>query len=152
MVTFQRNGIRFVLRVAGIAISDNKVLLTKNIKDDYWFIPGGRIEESEDSKAAIIREMKEELDQNIKIVKYLCMIENFFMENDIKYHEVGIYYKIIVPQKWSGTKTITENEQIMEFKWIRIDEFEEIIVYPQNIKNIIKGNNIQMNYIIREYN
>ena len=138
MISVDIDDNRFNFRVAGIAIKENKIMLNKVKEQDYWFIPGGRIEGGEDSKNAIRREMKEKIDQNIIIEKYMFTIENFFQENDKKYHELGIYYHINVPEIWDGIKTINEAGTIIEYKWIDIDSLNNINVYPEIIKQIVK--------------
>ena len=41
---------------------------------DWWEFPGGKIEEGETAKEAIIREIKEELNTTIKPVQHLCTV------------------------------------------------------------------------------
>ena len=43
---------------------------------DGWEFPGGKIEEQEKPEEALIREIKEEMEVDIKINKYLCTIEH----------------------------------------------------------------------------
>ena len=42
MIDIKINGIRCLLRTMGIAVKQNKLLLTRFKKKDYWFLPGGR--------------------------------------------------------------------------------------------------------------
>ena len=60
-------------------IKDNKVVITKykkgNKKEGYYDIPGGKIEEGETSKDALIREIKEELDTEIKVGNLIGTVE-----------------------------------------------------------------------------
>jgi hypothetical protein len=44
MVTFTAGPRRFTYRVGAIVIRDGYVLLTRNLSEDYWFTPGGRVE------------------------------------------------------------------------------------------------------------
>lgn len=56
--------------VLGIIINqDKKILLVKRSDIPLWTIPGGNVEKSETSKQAIVREIKEEIGINIKIIK-----------------------------------------------------------------------------------
>lgn len=57
------------IRVAGIIIENNKLLLIHRKKDgrEYWVFPGGGIEAGESEIDAVIREVYEET--NIKVVK-----------------------------------------------------------------------------------
>lgn len=44
----------------------------KGIHENIWEFPGGKVEENEAKEEAIIREIKEELSWDIKVVKHLC--------------------------------------------------------------------------------
>ena len=41
--------------------NDNKVLLVKHTYQPHWYIPGGGVKKGESTKAAILRELKEEI-------------------------------------------------------------------------------------------
>ena len=47
-------------RVSVVIIKDNKLLLVRGI-EDYYFTPGGKIEEGETANQAVVRELNEEL-------------------------------------------------------------------------------------------
>ncbi|BES61724.1 NUDIX hydrolase [Dysgonomonas capnocytophagoides] len=59
-----------------IAIKDNKLLLAFSKNKQAWYLPGGKLDEGETSKEALLREIKEELnvDLNPEKLKYLYHI------------------------------------------------------------------------------
>ncbi|MDP2649343.1 MAG: NUDIX domain-containing protein [bacterium] len=65
-------------RVAAVIIKDNKILLMRRFKNGqkYFVFPGGGVEENESIENALIREIKEEFDIDIKIEKLLFQNEN----------------------------------------------------------------------------
>jgi len=63
MISFDRNGVRFKDRAAGLCIHDGYVLPTKADQDRYWILPGGRVEIGEDTRAALARAFLEETGQ-----------------------------------------------------------------------------------------
>lgn len=69
----------FNIRVTGILIEDNKILLVQQKLSDKrdWSLPGGRLERGETLSQGIIREMKEETGVDVEIVRllYLCDVE-----------------------------------------------------------------------------
>lgn len=63
---------------AAIIIKDKKIFVTQRGYGefkDYWEFPGGKLEKDESAKDCIIREIKEELDADIEVVKFLNTIE-----------------------------------------------------------------------------
>ena len=51
----------YIDKLAFIDIQDKKLLSTKSVGKDTWYIPGGKREENETDHQALIREVKEEL-------------------------------------------------------------------------------------------
>ncbi|MCI8641532.1 MAG: NUDIX domain-containing protein [Clostridia bacterium] len=78
------------IEVAGAILldKDNKILLIhrNTAKMQRWELPGGKLEKGEIPKATTIRELKEELDIDVKPLKYVGF--KVFEENDVilKYH------------------------------------------------------------------
>ena len=66
----------FNIRVTGILIEDEKLLLVKQKVSDKrnWSLPGGKLEQGETIEQGVIREMKEETGLNVEIIRllYLC--------------------------------------------------------------------------------
>jgi 8-oxo-dGTP pyrophosphatase MutT (NUDIX family) len=51
---------RFPVSVKGVVIRDGKVILVRNVRDE-WELPGGKLELSESPKECLAREIAEEL-------------------------------------------------------------------------------------------
>lgn len=56
----------FIDKLAYIYLKDGKLLVTLSKGKDTWYIPGGKREAGETDHEALIREVKEELDVNLK--------------------------------------------------------------------------------------
>jgi 8-oxo-dGTP pyrophosphatase MutT (NUDIX family) len=62
---------RFNYRVAGVLLRGNKVLLHKEEKDLYWYLPGGRCELLEPSPDTLVREFMEEANATVTVKRLL---------------------------------------------------------------------------------
>jgi len=139
MITFERDHNKFNFRVAGIAIHNNRILLHTTEKDDFWNLPGGRVEFNESTDQTIIREIKEELDIEVQINKLLFVNEDFFDYENKHYHEIGFYYLIDFPdgheviEKEGEFKGIEDNGRLI-FRWFSLDELKDMNVYPEILK------------------
>jgi len=64
--------------VAAVIIKDNKILATQRGYGDFkgkWEFPGGKIEPNESKEEALIREIKEEMNADINVEKYLTTVD-----------------------------------------------------------------------------
>ena len=64
--------------VAAIIMKNNEVFATQRGYGEFkggWEFPGGKIEPGETNEEALIREIKEELDADIKVDKYFCTVK-----------------------------------------------------------------------------
>lgn len=139
MITFEEMNNKFNFRVAGIAIHNNRILLHTTLTDDFWNLPGGRVEFNESTDRTIIREIKEELDIEVQTKELLFVREDFFEYDDKQYHEIGFYYSIDLPEWHEVTQKNDEFYGIEEgskliFKWFPLDQLKDLNVYPEILK------------------
>ena len=97
MVTFTVGSWHFTYRVGAIVLREGHVLLTRNLSENYWFTPNGRVEIGESAHAAIDREIKEELGVTGRIDRLLWSSENFFRMGEISHHEIALYFLVTLP-------------------------------------------------------
>ena len=85
-------------RTCGIIKQEDKFLIMRVNKSNYYHIPGGHIEIGEDSEQALIREIKEEIGCNVQKANLFAIQENFWIRDDKKCHGIEFYY-IVQPKE-----------------------------------------------------
>lgn len=122
MIRFDEGNRRFNYRVVGVAVHDGWVLLHRGAGDPFWTLPGGRAELGETAAETLKREMREELDAEIKVVRALWFAENFFEYDARNYHEIALYLLMRFPQSGRFAPTTEafmgrERDVSLTFRW-----------------------------------
>jgi 8-oxo-dGTP pyrophosphatase MutT (NUDIX family) len=135
MITFDKDGVRFVVRSAGIALRGNHVLLHRSPDEDFWSLPGGRCELNEATNDALRREMQEELGIDVQVERLLWVVENFFEYDGRNCHEIGFYYLMSIadqsPLHDRGDEFLGDEFGLpLIFKWHDMQELDSLAVYP----------------------
>ncbi len=145
--------VKFNFRVACIVTGQKKILIQKNFNDDYYSIIGGRVKFFEDTTEALIREINEETGITISRdeAKLIDIVENFFIYDNTKFHEILFIYKVEENEKlmmMDNFKTIDKNNSIN--LWVDIKELNKYKIMPTIVKKII--DNDKLNHeIIKDY-
>lgn len=92
MISYQFGQNKFNFRSVAILIIKNHVLLQREADDDFWSLPGGRVELFESSGETVVREIEEELGLMTKAGPLQFYVENFFTFKSIHYHEISTYF------------------------------------------------------------
>lgn len=90
-IKLQNDEWKLKLRVAGCVVKDDKILGVQMCTNKFYCLPGGHVELGESTEDAVIREMKEEIDLDCKIVNLICFLENFFKSGDKRYMKFAIF-------------------------------------------------------------
>ena len=148
MITFVQSDIQFTLRVAAVAIHDRHILLHRAEGDDFWALPGGRVEMLEPAAESLKREMKEEMDANVRVERLLWVIENFF-DHKISHHELGLYFSIDLgvdfahhdkTQPFYGREDGPDGNANLKliFQWFPIDRLEDVYLFPTFLRTALQ--------------
>ena len=126
--------------VLGLIKRDGKVLVEEGYdkirKETFYRFLGGGIEFQEKSNEALVREFKEELAVDIKVGKYLGLLENIFVSNGKKAHELVLLYEGSISDKdYKEKYHIVDDGSEMDATWIEIEKFKngELILYPEKV-------------------
>ena len=136
-------------RTCGLLRNNKKVLL--QIEDGNVLIPGGHVEFMEDSKNALIREFKEELNLDIKINEFICFGE-FLINGDFNIQQLNTFYEascdnLEIPQE--GEFELKDSDgKMQKFKWFDEDEINKLELEPKVLLDIIKGKQIENKHFV----
>ena len=140
MLMIKQDSARFVYRVAGEAVHQDRVLLHRAERDDFWALPGGRGEMMEPSPETLRREMREEAGLAIDVDRLLWVVENFFDYRGKTWHELGLYFLMSFPpdspvwargESFMGEEAFPDGRRLqLFFQWFPLASLEAVIVYP----------------------
>jgi 8-oxo-dGTP diphosphatase len=124
------------IRVVAAVICDSmeqptKIFATARGYGDFkgqWEFPGGKIEAGESSEAALIREIKEELDADITVGALIDTIEYDYPAFHLS---MDCYWCVVT----SGTLKLLEAQ---EARWLSKDELDSVQWLPADITLIKK--------------
>jgi len=130
---------RFNYRVAGVAIHDGCVLLHQAEGDSFWTLPGGRAEHGETAEETIRREMREELETDVDVVRLLWIVENFFEYDGLQHHEVALYFLIRFPEaslpRTSASFDRTTGGVRFRFTWHPVrSDLTQVPLFPEFLR------------------
>ena len=135
----------FNLRACAVIVHGETLLVMRDQKLSYAYLPGGRIKLNETAQQALIRELQEEIGIQAQIERPLWVTQAFFTESasQQKFHEIGFYFLVSCKEN-ETLPTINnfirwENGIEHRFEWVSFDELSDIDVQPEFIKNRIRS-------------
>ena len=120
-----------LLLVAACALldSDGRVLLAKRpaggSMGGLWEFPGGKLDDGETPEAALIRELKEELDLNVEAA---CLSPIAFASHDSG--DFHLLMPLFVCRKWDGVPQPLVAEAL---KWVRPQKLLDYNMPPADV-------------------
>jgi ADP-ribose pyrophosphatase YjhB (NUDIX family) len=113
------------------------------VKGETYYRPlGGMIEFQEESSKALIREIHEEINEDITDINYLGTLENIFINEGKPGHEILIVYdaKFLNDSVYSK-ESLEVKEEGWDGKayWMQMEEFisKKFILYPDGLIDLL---------------
>lgn len=142
-ITFKTPEGRFNYRACAVIVHKERLLVMKDNRSPYFYLPGGRVALHETAEKAVLRELREELAIEATIIRPLWMAQSFFTEDVTgeRFHELCLYCLVDV----TNTKLLSRGESFLgaesekghRFTWLPFDRIEREYMYPLFLKKHI---------------
>lgn len=116
---------------AAIIVKDNKVFATQRGYGEFkdgWEFPGGKLEPGESAREALIREIREELDVDIRVGRLLETVEYDYPEFHLTMH-------CFICELLSEEIVLKEHE---DARWLKEEELDTVDWLPADVGVISK--------------
>lgn len=121
-ISFELDSSIISWRAAALINDGKSILLQRKINDASLAPIGCRVKVGETFEKALRREIKEEINLNLKIDRLLFVIENFAVIDSKRYQEISFIYNIIFDNKeFKYYQDIFVIDGI-EFVWVKISD------------------------------
>ena len=134
---------KFNYRVCGLFLSEGRILAMHDERSPYYYLPGGRVKLGETAEEAILREIREELKLEARILRPLWLNQAFFTEDvdGLRYHELCLYFLLAAADgelEARGERFILrERRHTLRFEWLAFDALKDAYFYPSFLKTEI---------------
>ena len=122
---------RFNIRVYGLLIDDNRVLVCDEERFDKRFtkFPGGALEFGEGMRDALVREWREETGTKIEVTEHVYTTD-FFQPSifDKRDQLISVYFKVKLLEPFKAMMSETKHDYIegnpesISWRWLRLDD------------------------------
>ena len=116
---------------AAIIVKDNKVFATQRGYGEFkdgWEFPGGKLEPGESAREALVREIREELDADIRVGRLLETVEYDYPEFHLTMH-------CFICELLSEEIVLKEHE---DARWLKEEELDTVDWLPADVGVISK--------------
>jgi len=113
MPTPQPPVLEIELIARGLCVRDNRVLLCKSIKGNYFYLPGGHVEFGEPAATALAREFLEETGAFARVGTIALVHEHFFRQGPHLRHELNLVFHVEL-----ASTQVVSREKKLAFDWV----------------------------------
>ena len=126
-VRFKDNetNVEFLLRTSAIIYdsSKTKILLFHPLKRRVYMLPGGKVEQLEQTKDAIEREIYEELGWKLEF-EFAGISEEFFLDMNEKTQFINVIYKATYSEEIKEKSFYGKEGDWVTFNWVNLNELD----------------------------
>lgn len=125
---------RIEIIARGVWIESGRLLLCRNVKGEFWYLPGGHVEFGESAGFALRREFEEETGIEPVIGCPLLVMENVFHDGRSEHHELLVMFHVEHPGFGSPPPPVPSLEPGIAFDWMDLASVIDIDLRPHTIR------------------
>lgn len=148
-IKYKNDKFQFIYRTSAIIYNSDKsrILLFYGDDREYYMLPGGKVQELEQSKNAIKREIKEELGYDNLEYNLIGVSEEILEDKRLNVHQITLIYESLYNGEISDESFKSIETDWINFKWIKISELKKYKIHPKNI-DVMLNNEEKIKHII----
>jgi 8-oxo-dGTP diphosphatase len=124
------NNIELISR--GVVTHGGAIFLCKHSDVANYFFPGGHVEEGENTKEALERELLEETGHKISIGEFMGVVEFNYPGKTKQIYEINFVYQVSL-----DSKDVSSKEEKLKFEWISLRDLDSIDVRPKHLTDAV---------------
>lgn len=115
-----------------IIVREGKVLLTRDVGDANFELPGGRLDMGEDVRVGLEREMQEELHIEVEVTKPVFVCQTLWGRNKIPHYFVAFAATLL-----SSIEMVKpDGVEVEEMRWVSPEEMKDLAIYQECVDAI----------------
>lgn len=110
--------------------------MCKNIKGNYFYLPGGHIEFGEPARDALTREILEETGLECRVGSLMLTSEHSFSDGKKDHHEINLVFHMehIGPPRSPMPDPVPSIETKIGFEWVELASLTDLDLRPIELK------------------
>lgn len=129
-----------------VIFNRDRLLCCRSIKKGYLYLPGGHIEEGEDARTALRRELNEEAGLTVSPGPLLAVAEVTFAAKSGVCHEVDLMFHVVIERE-----EIASIEPKIAFQWVVRSDLSSLDFRPRVIRDWLVENNFGHTAFLSEF-
>ncbi len=140
---------QFIYRTSAVIFNQDftKVLLFNVEGRKVYMLPGGKVNQREDSLSAIKREVKEELGYDNIEFSCLAISEEFVLDKGFYNQQINVIYQGVFRDEINDVKFKGLEGDWINFEWVNVSEIDNYNIYPSDIKKAVKNPNMMVHIV-----
>jgi ADP-ribose pyrophosphatase YjhB (NUDIX family) len=138
----------FKLRGAAIVRDRDRILLCTTDGLDGWYLPGGKVEFGETAAAAVVRELREEMQLELTAGELLLVTEDMLTLDGTLHQEVCFYYAVAWPDGLSPELVQENAAHQHHFRWARLADLAGVNLLPPQLGQCLMEDTTGLRHLV----